>query len=663
MKYSIGIDLGTTNTELAYCCLDDVDEPKNLEIPQFVAPSIVESRPQLPSCLYIGSEEERSHSDWKLPWDSLVEIANEVSNDGEDVESGSSKKTDPKPTKKGFFRRILGLSSPDSAKSDSHAGMTQPNALYLVGEIASRRVADLPEKTVSSAKSWLTCLKVDRRQPILPWNSDTTAKVSPVEASKRYLAHLVAAWNHAFPDDPIFDQQVVLTVPASFDESARELTREAAFQAGLNPETLLFLEEPQAALYAWLSEKGDSWREELQVGDVILVCDVGGGTTDLSMICVEEENWNFILNRVAVGNRLLLGGDNIDLALAYHATDLFSHQGTKLNPWQSVALQRQCRSAKEALLSSNDSQGDDTFKVAVLGRSSRMVGESVSVDFPKQEAASIAMEGFFPFCDLSDRPKRRSGMGLREIGLPYESDVAVTRHIAKFLSSCFQEDGAPVVPSCFLLNGGVFNSALLKGRFQDQLSKWFPEAVPRNLSPSADLEQAVSRGAAYYGKVKKNGGIRIRAASARSYYIGIESSGLAIPGAVRPLKALCVAPFGMEEGSEGLVPSKEFELVLGENVLFRFFSSTSRPQDVLGTTLDWYEGDEDSELQETAPIETILEPFDDESESSENTDDSFPTYVTVRFRSVVTELGALEIWCEETNGERRWKLEFSVRDE
>ena len=660
MKYSIGIDLGTTNTELAYCRLDGVDEPQNLSIPQFVAPSVIEELPRLPSCLYIGSEEERSSANWGLPWDSLDDLADDISKESPSVTTNPSEKApNQKSGKRGFFQRILGRSSTDSSPQNANSGMTQPEALYIVGEIASRRAADSPEQTISSAKSWLTCTKVDRRLPILPWNCDAAAKVSPVEASKRYLAHLVAAWDYAFPDDPIFEQQVVLTLPASFDESARELTREAAVLAGLNPETFLFLEEPQAALYAWLSEKGDDWRKELRVGDVIFICDVGGGTTDLSMVRVEEEDGNFLLNRLAVGNRLLLGGDNVDLALAYHATELFSRQGVKLNPWQSVALQRQCRSAKEILLRTNESPDNDSVKISVLGRSSRMIGEAVSVEFPKQDATSIILDGFFPLCNFSDRPKSRSGMGLREVGLPYEVDAAITRHVAKFLNSCVQEDGTIVSPSHFLLNGGVFNSRLLKERFQEQLEKWFPETSPCDLSPCANLDQAVSCGAAFYGRVKQNGGIRIRAASSRSYYIGVESSGLAIPGVARPLKALCVAPFGMEEGTECVVPSDEFELTIGESALFRFFSSTSRPHDQPGTILDWHEGDEDSDLQETAPIETKLDDFADNSETNE----SVPSFVTVRFRSVVTELGALEIWCEETGGDRSWKLEFSVREE
>ncbi len=665
MKYAIGIDLGTTNTELAYCCLDDVNsKPTIFEIPQFVAPSTIESRQTLPSFLYVGSEEERSLSDWKLPWDSLDFDVEDEASDG----AGDSKQDSKEASVgKSFFKRILGLGKSGGKKDDSPSGMTNPNALYVVGELASARAATFPEQTVASAKSWLTNSKVDRRAPILPYGSPSgSAKVSPVEATRRYLAHLVSAWNNAFPDSPIFEQQVVLTIPASFDESARKLTHEAAIDAGLNPATLLFLEEPQAALYAWLAQKGDEWRKELKVGDVILVCDVGGGTSDFSLVKVEEEDGNLVLDRLAVGNRLLLGGDNIDLAIAYRASELFAEQGISLNPWQSSALQRQCRFAKEKLLSDGNEE-NSTYKITVLGRSSRLVGDSVSVDFPKKDAVSIVLDGFFPICSLDDRPKTRSRLGLRETGLPYEVDSTVTRHLAKFISGRI-DDGSTVSPTHFLLNGGVFKSKALELRFQEQMNAWFPDTPPRNMHPDANLDLAVSYGAAYYAAVKKTGGVRIRAASARSYYIGIESSGLAIPGVARPLKALCVAPFGMEEGTECVVPSDEFELVVGEPALFRFFSSTSRPKDKPGTTLDWFESDENSDLQETTPIETALsDPLADANDLSEGnpveTEQDGVEYVSVRFRSVVTELGSLEIWCEEIGGPRRWKLEFSVREQ
>lgn len=662
-KYVVGVDLGTSNCELAYLSVDGAngEEPRVLEIPQFVATGTIERRDALPSALYVGPEEERGTSDWRLPW-------NETSLDGDAaLENDGETDKDGKSGKGGFFRKIFGIGSGDKTDAARPSGTSNPNALYLVGEIALRRAAETPERTIVSAKSWLTHSRVDRREPILPWGApDGTSRVSPVEASRRYLAHLAAAWNDAFPEAPIFDQQVVLTVPASFDESARELTREAAIGAGFNPETLIFLEEPTAAAYAWLARKGDAWRKELAVGDVALVCDVGGGTTDLSLISVEEEDGDLVLNRLAVGNRLLLGGDNLDLALAHRAAALFAEKGTKLNPWQAGSLWRQCRDAKETLLggaSANDGENsEDTYKITALGRSSQLVGGSVSVDFPKAEATAIVLDGFFPICSLDDRPKRRSGAGLREAGLPFEADAAVTRHVAAFLNTRTNDDGAPIRPTRYLLNGGVFKSKAIAERFEEQLRAWFPDAPPTNLNPDADLDRAVARGAAFYGLAKRRGGIRIRGASARSYYIGIESAGLAIPGVPRPMKALCVAPVGMEEGTELSVPSDEFELVVGEPALFRFFGSTTRPQDRPGTLLDLAE--DDGELLETDPIETSLEAPEIDGENGEGGGTSGGVeYVATRFRTVVTELGALEIWCEEVDGPRRWKLEFSVRED
>ncbi|MBQ7815316.1 MAG: Hsp70 family protein [Thermoguttaceae bacterium] len=687
-KYVVGVDLGTSNCELAYLPVDGAndDEPRVLEIPQFVATSTIERRDKLPSALYVGPEEERGLADWRLPW-------NETSLDGdaEAGEVGGESGKDGKSGKGGFFRKIFGIGANGKADAARPSGTSNPNALYLVGEIALRRAAETPERTVVSAKSWLTHSRVDRREPILPWGApDGTSRVSPVEASRRYLAHLAAAWNDAFPDAPIFEQQVVLTVPASFDESARELTREAAVGAGFNPETLIFLEEPSAAAYAWLAQKGNAWRKELAVGDVALVCDVGGGTTDLSLIRVEEEGGDLVLNRLAVGNRLLLGGDNVDLALAHRAAALFAEKGTKLNPWQAGSLWRQCRDAKETLLGGSVAQtgktgengesseggengenarvGEEPYKITALGRSSQLVGGSVSVDFPKAEATAIVLDGFFPICALEDRLKRRSGAGLREAGLPFEADAAVTRHVAAFLNSRTDDDGAPIRPTRYLLNGGVFKSKAIAERFEEQLRAWFPDAPPTNLNPDADLDRAVARGAAFYGLAKRRGGIRIRGASARSYYIGIESAGLAIPGVPRPMKALCVAPVGMEEGTELAVPSDEFELVVGEPAVFRFFGSTTRPQDRPGTLLDLAE--DDGDLLETDPIETALEAPESDGEYAENgevggTNGGFGgvEYVATRFRTVVTELGALEIWCEEVDGPRRWKLEFSVRED
>lgn len=672
-KYVVGVDLGTSNCELAYLPVDDAEgdgEPRILEIPQFVAPSTIERRDKLPSALYVGQEEERETADWRLPWNETSldgdeargEASGDVGKFGENGKSGKSGKG-------GFFRKFFGIGANDKSGATRPSGTSNPNALYLVGEIALRRAAETPERTVVSAKSWLTHSRVDRRESILPWGApDGTSRVSPVEASRRYLAHLAAAWNDAFPDAPIFDQQVVLTVPASFDESARELTREAAIGAGFNSETLIFLEEPSAAAYAWLAREGNAWRKKLVVGDVALVCDVGGGTTDLSLIRVEEENGDLVLNRLAVGNRLLLGGDNVDLALAHRAAALFAEKGTKLNPWQAGSLWRQCRDAKETLLggsaaqngedggNSENGESGETYKITAFGRSSQLVGGSVSVDFPKADATAIVLDGFFPICKLDDRPKRRSGAGVREAGLPFEADAAITRHVAAFLSSRTNDDGTPIRPTRYLLNGGVFKSKAIAARFEEQLRAWFPDAPPTNLNPDADLDRAVACGAAFYGLAKRLGGIRIRGASARSYYIGIESAGLAIPGVPRPMKALCVAPVGMEEGTELAVPSDEFELIVGEPAVFRFFGSTTRPQDQPGTFLDL--ADDDGDLLETDSIETELEVPDDENGANGGVE-----RVATRFRTVVTELGALEVWCEEVDGPRRWKLEFSVRED
>lgn len=669
MKYSIGIDLGTTNSELAYSLLEPKDSsdyvPKILNIPQFVEPSVIESRSHLPSFLYIGSEEERDVANWALPWDTVDTMGGKTTDADEAFRSVTGTNDRTLKRAQNLFKKFLGG---NRASAATPPGVSNPNAFFLVGEIANRRAAEFPGRVVSSAKSWLTHARIDRRAPCLPWNSrDAVSKVSPVEASRRYLAHLVSAWNYAFPEDPVFDQQVVLTVPASFDESARELTREAAGRAGLNLETLLFLEEPQAALYSWIARSDISWRDELKVGDVVLVCDVGGGTTDLSLIRVEEENGELLLRRLAVGNRLLLGGDNIDLAFAHRAAELFAEQGINLNPWQSGALLRQCREAKETLLSTV--KGGDkrdvaaqTYKVSILGRSSKVVGESVSIFFPKSDAVSIALEGFFPETSLDDRPKRRSGFGVRESGLPYEVDAAITRHIAAFLNSKRDKLGNLIKPTRFLLNGGIFKSELLAARLQKQLEQWFPDESPSNLCEDPNLESAVALGASYYGIVKHGRGVRIRSASPRSYYIGIETSAPAIPGVIRPLKALCVAPMGMEEGSECDVPSESVELILGETATFRFFSSTTRPQDHPGTVVDWYEEEErrnidvDDDLQETTPIETRFEA------SSEGLPTGEPDYVGIRFHTKITELGAMEIWCEEEGGTRSWKLEFSVRD-
>jgi molecular chaperone DnaK (HSP70) len=590
-QYAIGIDLGTTNSVLAYAKLGE-EHPKVelLPIPQLVAPSTVESRNVLPSFLYLGTEQETSAGAFDLPW----------------------KKSQP----------------------------------YATGAMAVKQAADVPTRSVVAAKSWLAYTKVDRHQPILPWNAPAdVAKVSPVDASRRYLEHLVAAWTAAFPKAPIAKQQVVLTVPASFDASARELTREAALLAGL-PENLVLLEEPQAAQYAWLADTGDKWRRQLKLNDTILVCDIGGGTTDFTLIGVVEEQGELTLQRIAVGNHTLVGGDNMDLALAHFATSAFKEKGVDLNPWQSVALWHSCRTAKEALLSPN---GPDKHPLTVLGRGSKLIGGTVSVDLHRDTVRRLLVDGFFPLCDLSAKPERRRVSGFREIGLPFEADTAITRHLAAFLSAQAAA-GTATRPTHVLLNGGVFKAAAFAEQLTKVMEEWFGRGVDL-LSGHPDLDYAVARGAAYYGAIKSSGrGIRIRGGTARSYYVGIETSGPAIPGAPRPLKALCVVPFGMEEGTAVDVPSEEIGLVVGESAVFRFFSSNVRKQDQPGNLLgSWSE----SELEETDSLEAKLP-------EAQNIDED---YVPVKFRSAINELGVFELWCVSTVADQRWKLEFSVRED
>ena len=587
-QYVIGIDLGTTNSVLAYAALaDDAAQVQLLSIPQLVAAQTVESRPSLPSFLYLAADHEVQNGLFRLPWDQSGRVA--------------------------------------------------------VGTAARSLAAEFPERTVSAAKSWLCHTRVDRRQPILPWQSpETVPRISPVAASRQVLEHLLAAWQQAFPDAPFQQQSIVLTVPASFDASARELTREAALEAGF-PDAFLMLEEPQAATYSWLQRCGERWRKILRPTDRLLVCDVGGGTTDLTLVEAAEDAGELALNRAAVGNHLLVGGDNMDLALAHYVAGLFAEQGLQLDPWQSVSLWHACRNAKEQLLAAD---GPAQQTISIPGRGRRLIGGLVSVVMERSQAAEILLSGFFPATTPADRPQRPRSSGFRELGLPWEADTAITRHLAAFIASSGNE--APV--SHVLFNGGVFRSPLLRQRLLDQLQQWFPGRPPVSVDGGDDLDFAVARGACYYGWTRLHGGVRIRGGAARSCYVGIETAGLALPGIGRPLKALCVAAQGMEEGTAVDVPSEDVGLVVGEPARFRFFGAAGRKQDRPGDLLTRWTADE---LIETDSLEATL-PANEDSEDG---------WVPVRFHTHLTELGILELWCVHAASGRRWKLEFSVRDE
>jgi len=601
-QYSIGVDLGTTNSLLAYARLD-VEQPQIqfLELEQLIAPHQRELRSSLPSFLYLPDDTEIAGGALALP---------------------GANPRDP-----------------------------------VIGSYARQISAEQPERTIAAAKSWLSYARVDRRSAILPWGAGPEIpKLSPVEASRAVLEQLVNAWHGRFPEARFSEQLVTLTVPASFDVVARELTREAALAAGF-PDSFILLEEPQAAVYHWLQARGEAWRKTVGEGDTILVVDVGGGTTDLTLVRVEQEAGELVLRRLAVGDHLLVGGDNMDVALAHYAAARFKEKGHKLNAWQAVALWHACRRAKESLLSED---GKATETIALLGRGSRLVGGTVTIEVTRDEVHRLLVDGFMPVCDADARPDRSQVSGFQELGLPYEADTAITRHVAAFLTDNGWESSKAATTALpseartearmhLLLNGGVFKAAQLRERLGEVITQWQAgQAVP-TLSRSADLDQAVAGGAAFYGWTKQHGGVRIRGGTTRGYYIGIETAGLAVPGMPRPLQAVCVAPQGMEEGTSLDVPAREVGLVVGKPAKFRFFSSTQRKPDRVGTTL---RGWDDDELSETATLELVLPAEDGVTED----------FVPVRFHSRLSELGVFELWCHSTRDGRRWKLEFNVRE-
>ncbi|KUE88630.1 molecular chaperone DnaK [Cupriavidus necator] len=606
-RYAIGIDLGTTHSAVSYVDLAASDGEKTsqrvLPITQLTAPGAVEDLDLLPSFLYLPHASELAPGDLALPWNAARDFA--------------------------------------------------------VGELARSRGAATPIRLVSSAKSWLCHPGIDRRAQVLPNDAPPeVTRVSPLEASVRYLTHLREAWDQAHPEAPFGEQDVTVTIPASFDPAARELTAEAAAAAGYARMTLL--EEPQAALYSWIQKSGGQWRKQVKVGDIILVVDVGGGTTDLSLIAVIEREGNLELHRIAVGDHILLGGDNMDLALAHVVARKLAAQGTQADPWQLRALTYACRAAKETLLTDPDT---DTVPLVVPSRGSRLIGGSIRTDLTRAELTQTILEGFFPQVEASARPVSRVRAGLTQLGLPYAQDAAITRHLAAFLGrqvaalaeieglQSAQPEGATLLhPTAVLFNGGVFKSGLLADRILQTLNGWLAAegAAPARLLDGAELDLAVARGAAYYGYVRRGKGVRIRGGTARAYYIAVESSMPAVPGFEPPIQALCVAPFGMEEGTEAALPPQEFGLVVGEPVHFRFFGSSVRRQDQVGTLLDYW-GPE--ELQELEEIQATL-PAEGRTAGE---------VVPVRLHARVTEAGTLELEAVPGGSAERWKVEFDVR--
>src|SRR5437764_7198866 len=556
----IGIDLGTTNSALAYIDereAEDRDFPPLhiFEVPQLVAPGKVEPRRTLPSFLFL--------------------------------EDG------------------------------------QPAGLY-----AREQGALVPTKLVHSAKSWLSNPDVDRTAKILPWDSQETGRVlSPVEVSARFIAKFRDEWDKV-KGVPLAEQEIVLTVPASFDEEARELTVMAARDAGL--EKLTLLEEPAAAFYSWIANNLAASRKKLFDGQIVLVCDVGGGTSDFSLIRVSREGDLVNFTRTAVGKHLLLGGDNLDLTLGWLVE---TKLGTQLSIRQRSGLRRQCSAAKERLLNDPNLQ---SVEITVLGSGSSLIGKSLKTEIRREEALELALEGFLPFTARGEAPKDEKRSLFRELGLPYVSDPAITRHLNAFLEPTGE------APDAILFNGGFFIPEILRERVADVVGKWYGRRP--EIFENSDLDLAVARGAAYYSYVRSTGsGVLVRGGLPRTYYIGLGE-----PRDGR-FQGVCLVPRGAEEGAAIEIDNDALQLVANRPVSFRLYSSLTRTEDKLGDVLEFAAGDPD--LHVHAPLHAVIR-FGRKAEER---------LIPVKLGARLTEIGTLETWCESKIGDNRWRLQFQLR--
>ena len=553
LRYAVGIDLGTSNSALAYADLEEKDPGVRVfDVPQLVDASSTQPRTLLPSHLYLPSEHEG----------------------------------------------IPGI---------------------VAGAFARDRGAQVPGRHVASAKSWLCHPSVDRTAAILPWGAPPEVpRLSPVAASARILGHLREAWDASHPDAPLAEQDVIVTVPASFDEGARALTLRAAAEAGLS--RILLLEEPQAAFYDWTRVHRGSLGSELRGVRLILVVDVGGGTTDLTLIRTEvREDAAPLLERIAVGDHLLLGGDNMDMALARTAEQ---RMGQRLGAAQFGGLVQACRAAKELLLGES---APERTSVAVAGGGSRLIGGTVSAELGREEVRALLLDGFFPKVSATEAPARAArGAGLAELGLPYAADPAITKHAAAFLQR-HARTANDLRLDAVLYNGGALRPPLLAERLTQVISSWGNADLRRLRNDAPDL--AVARGAATYALVRRGLGLRIGGGSPRAYYVGVGDAG----------EAVCVVPRGAPEGVDQAL-ERDFSLVLGRPVRFRLFASSGfrpeRPGDLLEV---------DDDLAELPPLQTVV--------PGEGT-------APVRLKAALTEIGTLEVFCE---GAQRWKLEFQLR--
>ncbi|EHH2513588.1 hsp70 family protein [Vibrio parahaemolyticus] len=604
-RFLVGIDLGTTNTVVAYCEITDNLEQSEVslfDIDQLIGPGEVVRKPLLPSFRYHPAVGQISPSDLTLPWDNEP-VAGDINN-------------------------------------------------VIVGEWARELGAKVEGRQVSSAKSWLSHQAVDRNSDILPWaGAQDVDKVSPVIASASYLNHIRQAWNYRHPSNKLEDQDVVVTVPASFDETARKLTLEAAELAGLKK--IVLLEEPQAVCYDWYARHQQTAADELKDLPLILVCDVGGGTTDLSLIEAKFTNSDLALDRIGVGEHLMLGGDNLDLALAHLAESRFS-QNKKLTAASLTKLIQQTRKAKENLLSTS---APDEVKITMLGSGSKLLGGTKSIALSKQEVHQIALDGFFPLSDFSEVPdKRRSAVV--EFGLPYVADPAVSKHVAEFLTQHQQvsraalgieDDKQNAIPVGLLLNGGVFNSDLVTERVTTLLSDW--RGAPVTVLDNPHPDWSVALGAVAFGKARRGAQLKIGGGAARSYFLHLQEKN-------KMGKALCLLAKGTEEGHEIRLSGRRFSLTLGEPVRFNLLTST---HDTLTNNTAIQNGvmvDVDPDLfAPLPPYITTLEGEGAELQANQK------ERVEVQLACQLTEVGTLKMECVSAEDDsKRWEREFEVRN-
>lgn len=604
-NFVVGIDLGTTNSAIAYVDLTKGDAEKKvirfLDVPQLRAPGEIDTFPVLPSFLYIPGQHDMPAGSTSLPWNS--------------------------------------------------------GRQYVVGEMAREQGALVPGRLVSSAKSWLCHGGVDRSSNILPWGKDVDVeKVSPIEASARYIIHLREAWNEVIgqgrDEYALEEQMVIITVPASFDEIAREFTVKAARMAGL--ERIKLMEEPLASFYAWLYQHEDTWQDKMSHGQLVLVCDVGGGTTDFTIIAVAEGESGLRFNRLSVGDHLMLGGDNIDLAIARHVEVKLFGKPCQLDTKRWHQLVHQCRKAKEVLLS--ERTGPESVDITLMGSGGRLIADTLKSTISRDQVKDLIVDGFFPFVPKGEGDAATSRKGLTEWGLPYVQDPRVTGHL-----SSFWRQSTPVLqgetgrqnpyPDFMLFNGGSLTPSVLRERIQDAAKEWFCKDADDGWRPeeleNATPELAVAVGAVNYGLAQLFGGLRVGAGSPRSYYVEVAgaSTGVQEDGNLR--RSVCVVPRSAEEGFETRIEKPAFEVLANRPVSFQVFTSSTRLGDKVGDIIELPEG----EIALLPPINTLLR-FGKKGE-----DRPLPVVISV----VLTEIGTLELWCSSQESSHNWQLQFDVR--